>query len=119
MILLNKWQVRAGKFGYPGFFTSHWFDPQNPCYLRLYVRNIVLQLLRDQAKDPSSSSASEAVVDIEEYRKHTGDRCATSICQSDSQLSQHAKHSSCKGATAPAYIMISLMSKSHVVQSPT
>ncbi len=64
----------AGRFEYPGYLTRNWFEEGNAFNLRLHVRDIALRLLAGQARDRNSSSLSEALVDIDEYEKRSGDK---------------------------------------------
>ncbi|KAK9819106.1 hypothetical protein WJX74_001856 [Apatococcus lobatus] len=68
--------VLEGEFEYPGFLTSQWFEKENASRLRKHVRNLVLQMLHGQAlaQDRDQNSVSEALVDINDYNAHKGNK---------------------------------------------
>ena len=66
--------MHAGQFAYPGFLTSYWFLVENASNLRKHVRNIVLRLLHEQAKDKNLTSVIEAVVDVGDFEANNGDK---------------------------------------------
>ena len=59
----------AGEMPYPAFLSKHWFQHQNASALRKHIRNLILQLFREQKRLPDDhQSVVNAVADMADYQ---------------------------------------------------
>ena len=61
----------AGETPYPAFLSKHWFQHQNASALRKHIRNLILQLFREQKRLPDDHPTYvNAVADMAEYQEN-------------------------------------------------
>ena len=61
----------AGETPYPAFLSKHWFHHQNASALRKHIRNLILQLFREQKRLPDDhQTVVNAVADMADYQEN-------------------------------------------------
>lgn len=61
----------AGETPYPAFLSKHWFQHQNASALRKHIRNLILQLFREQKRLPDDHQTFiNAISDMAEYQEN-------------------------------------------------
>ena len=64
----------AGETPYPAFLSKHWFQHQNASALRKHIRNLILQLFREQKRLPDDhQTVLHAVADMADYQDDKGE----------------------------------------------
>ena len=119
----------AGETPYPAFLSQYWFQHENASALRKHIRNLILQLFREQKRLPDDhQTVVNAVADMADYQENKSESKYGLLLQQSQVALQlyfdischHGKHCCTTAWQAPGIsksseLFLRLGTQSHVI----